>query len=164
MKDIRSILNRLADRIDRWYPTVNSGGCCVLAVIIAQELRKRNIPVEIIVAADGASENIDRAREKVKSNRKHEWNSAGVYFNHVGIEFRLGDDVYHFDTEGRVKPEDFMLGTREIYEGRLTVEEAKELADEAEGWNPVFDRKTIPSLRRHVKRYLAINMPLTATA
>lgn len=108
--NVINALNILGRRINRWYPTINHGGCCVFAVLVAEELLKRNIPVEIIVAADAASGNIDRAREQVNSNRKDEWNAAGIYFNHVGIEFIIDGNVYHFETEHGVNPEDVMLG------------------------------------------------------
>jgi len=47
VSDICLTLDRLAIRINRWYPNVNLGGCCVFAVIVAEELRARVVPMGI---------------------------------------------------------------------------------------------------------------------
>lgn len=158
-------LNTLGERVNRWYPFINCGGCCVFAVLVAEELQRRGIETCIIVGADvDEDEEIADLREveKKAKNNKADWNNNGVFFNHVGIEFRFGDEFYHYDTDG-VHPEDVMLGIYRIYGGGITVETAKALAEEADGWNTTFDRKKIPSLRRHIRRYLASTLPLTAT-
>lgn len=161
-------LNTLGRRINRWYPYINCGGCCVFASIVGEELLKRGIEARIIVGTDMDDE--DRAEgsnlndlESSVGPQKERWNDNGVFFNHVGVELRLDDDVYHYDTDG-INPESQMLKQYLLYDGSISVETAKALADEVEGWNECFDRKQIPSLRGHIRRFLAANLPLTVAS
>ena len=152
-------LNKLGNRINRWYPDVNHGGCCVYASIVGEELRERGIEVRVIVAAWEAKKNIDKARKSVNNiHQKNEWNAEDIYFNHVGIEFKYKGRTYHYDTDG-VNPKSKMLGDFNVYPGRLSVDEAKVLADEREGWNDSFNRRSIPKLRKHIRSYLATVLP-----
>jgi hypothetical protein len=152
-------LNTLGNRINRWYPEVNSGGCCVYASMIGEELRKRGIEVRIIVAAYSATKDIDKARKRVNNiHQKSEWNAEDIWFNHVGVEFQHEGVWYHYDSDG-VNPKSKKLGSFTVYPGRLSVDEAKVLADEPEGWNWSFDRNKIPAMKRHVKKYLAATLP-----
>jgi len=157
--DLIESLDTLGKRINRWYPEINSGGCCVYASLIGEELRKRGIETRVIVAAWGARANLDKVRTKLNNNnQKSEWNNNDVYFNHVGVEFKHNGKTFHYDSDG-VKPKSKMLKTWTIYPGRLSVDEAKVLADEPEGWNDSFERSKIPSLKRHVRSYLAAKLP-----
>lgn len=163
--DIIEALNVLGKRINRWYPNINSGGCCVYAAMVAEELHKRGVDVCIIVAAEcsdddeGHNADLNYLERNIKSNSKADWNNNGVFFNHVGIEFRIGDDIYHYDSNG-VHPEDVMLDCWRLYEGRISIETAKSLAEEAEGWNTTFNRKSIPSLRLHVSNFFKNAFPV----
>lgn len=159
--NVIDVLKTLGTRINRWYPKINFGGCCVYASLVGKELQKRGLDVNIIVAAYDASENIDRARKFVNNNKMEEWNTHGIWFNHVGLEIRIGDEIYHHDTN-QTKPEGLFLGEWEIYEGRLSVEEAENLASRAEGWNDSFDRRSIPRLRNHIEKFLEATFPIPA--
>ena len=157
--DLIESLNTLGQRINRWYPEINEGGCCVYASLIGEELRKRGIEVRIIVAAWGANKNLDKVRPRLmKTDRKVEWNDNDVYFNHVGVEFRHKGKTFHYDSNG-VNPKSKKLKSYVVYPGRLSVDEAKLLAAEPEGWNDSFGRSKIPSLKRHVRSYLAAKLP-----
>lgn len=165
--DLRSVLNKLGANINRRYPDINSGGCCVFASLVGHELERRNIDTKIIVASTcpedkGHKASIDDARLFVgRDNCMSRWNDEGIQFSHVGIEFRLGDDVYHYDSNG-AHPEDALLGIYRIYPGRLTVKEATELANDGDGWNSMFDRDDIPGLRMRIQKFFNTNLPLTA--
>ena len=157
--DLIESLNTLGQRINRRYPEINKGGCCVYASLIGEELRKRGIEVRIIVAAWGANKNLDKVRPRLmKTDRKVEWNDNDVYFNHVGVEFRHKGKTFHYDSDG-VNPKSKKLKSYDVYPGRLSVDEAKLLAAEPEGWNDSFGRSKIPSLKRHVRSYLAAKLP-----
>lgn len=157
--DLNETLDALGRRINRWYPEINEGGCCVYASLIGEELRKRGIEVRIIVAAWGANKNLDKVRTKLNNaNRKVEWNDNDVYFNHVGVEFKYKGRTYHYDSDG-VKPKSKKLKSFMVYPGRLSVDEATLLAAEPEGWNDSFERRKIPTLKRHIRSYLAAKLP-----
>lgn len=156
--DLVQILNTLGDRINRWYPDINAGGCCVYASLVGEELRKRGIKTRIIVANDVPRGNIDKIRQTIKNiNSKSDWNDKDVYFQHVGVEFVYNNETFHYDSNG-VNGKGKHLGEWKIYPGRFSVDEAKALADEAKGWCSSFNRRKIPSLKRHVQKYLATNL------
>jgi len=157
--DLIETLNKLGERINRWYPAVNTGGCCVYAAAVGKELEARGIETRIIVAAWGARSNLDKVRPKLNNaNRKEEWNGKDVWFNHVGVEFKHKGKTFHYDTDG-VNAKRRTLKSWNIYPGRLSVDEATALADEPEGWNDYFNRKKIPSMKRHIRSFLAANLP-----
>ena len=66
--DLIESLNTLGQRINRWYPEINHGGCCVYASLIGEELRKRGVEVRVIVAAWGAKTNLDKVRPKLNNH------------------------------------------------------------------------------------------------
>ena len=158
--DLIKSLNELGERINRWYPAVNSGGCCVYAAEVGKELLRRGIETRIIVAAWGARSHLDKVRPKLNNtNQKAEWNDKDVWFNHVGVEFKYKGKVYHYDSDG-VHRKSRSLKSWTVYPGRLSVDEAKALADEPEGWNDCFERGKIPSMKRHIRRYLATRLQM----
>ena len=153
-------LNTLGQRINKSYPNINNGGCCVYAAAVGEELLKRGVNVRTVVANSyDASLNINKARKGVNNtNQKDEWNQAGVYFNHVGVEFKLGGKWFLYDSDG-VNPRGKKLGSYKVHPGFLSVEEAKALAAEAKGWNDSFNRRSIPALKKHIKNFLASALP-----
>lgn len=157
--DLIKTLNNLGQRINRYYPLINEGGCCVYASLVGKELQNRGIAVKIVVAARDARGNLDVVRRKLNNNNlKSEWNEKNVWFNHVGFEFKYKNRIYHADTNG-VNPKGRKLQEWRIYSGRLSLDEGTILANEPEGWNDSFDRNKIPSLKRHIKSYLASKLP-----
>lgn len=153
-------LNTLGNRINRFYPNVNHGGCCVYASIIGEDLLSRGLKTRVVVANSWeAKKNLNKVRKQVNNtNQKEEWNAAGIYFNHVGVEFKLGGKWFLYDSDG-VNPRGPKLGSYKVHPGFISVEEAKALAAEREGWNESFNRRSIPGLRKHVKQFLDTNLP-----
>jgi hypothetical protein len=155
--DLKQRLNRLGKDVNRLYPDINHGGCCVYAAMVVAELRKQKIPAVGIVAAWDAKEecrSIDEARNNLQKNTLRDWNDNGIYFNHVGVEFELNGVKKHYDSNGVHKVRN-KLDNMPIYPGRLRYKELKELASCKEGWNPSFDRKCIRTLQRMVKSYIS---------
>lgn len=141
---------------------VNYGGCCVYAALVGRELEKLGIPARGVVCSYGPG-NVDEARNNVKSvEDTRAWNRAGIYFNHVGLEAKIGGRYYLIDTD-RMNPageKRLGRGRNPICEGRLSVDELEKLAgighdNETEfkdGWNSRFDRDYIPAMREVVSR------------
>lgn len=151
----RTMLNNLGSEIMYDYPNINEGGCCVFASMVAYEMKRLNIPAKGIVAswdAEFTSTDIDTVRNNVKSNTLKEWQTNGISFTHVGIEFRVGEDRYFYDANGVIEPTRY-LGEWRIYQGRMEYEELKALASRARGWNNNFNRKDIPEIRKIVKSH-----------
>ncbi len=164
--DIHAVLDALGAEINQKISYINSGGCCVFAACIGEELKLRGIETNIIVAASWGNEtNINQAREKILvPNRMTEWNGQGIHFHHVGVEYIIDHDSFHYDSNGSHHA-DVKLGEWMLYEGRMSVEDAAGLANEAEGWNTCFSREDIPTLKRFIRKFLHINLPVVqATA
>lgn len=157
--DVISVLNTLGNTVLSRYPNINYGGCCVYAAIVAAALEKKGIPVVGIVSSHFSDNNINEAREHVRHNTVPEWERNGIFFTHVGIEFKIGKKKMHYDTHGvRVAKSEFH--TIPIYPGRLTKDELRALGSRKSGWNSTFDRTDIPQLRKLVKTSLAVINPL----
>ncbi len=151
-------LNKLGKEVNTRYPTINAGGCCVYAALIVAALHKQGIIAHGIVAAwnNTGETNIDLVRKKIRSNTVGEWESKGVHFNHVGVEFSVDGKTKwkHYDSNGVYRKSSSLMDWP-VYEGRLTLKELKDLAKCASGWNTRFDRNSIPALRKLVKTHLS---------
>lgn len=147
--DVKDVLARLALSVDRTFPFLNSGGCCVFASIVADELIERGIPCEgLVVDAYNDEPDIEAVRNNVQRNVPREWNEHGVDFTHVGLDI---PGMGKYDSRGFDNPNS-MLKLWPEAKGRLTVQELRELSSVGDGWNRTFDRQQIPTLRRMVKR------------
>lgn len=165
MNTIISKLDDLAWKAGMNVPALNSGGCAVFAHEVAKRLADMGIPVTGVVAmadyylprntADWPS--IDTARKAITDvSDGLQWNDNGVDFHHVGIEFTLDGQEYHFDSSG-VSPAKQWMNRQDwkVLPGRLTVAELNELVKNPWNWNPAFDRdRGIPQIRRLVKATL----------
>ena len=154
MKDPIRSLRKFAKRMHKKYPYMNHGGCCVFASMVSKHLRKV-LPTTVAVGGYGYEPPIDKARAKVVRNSPGAWNAAGIYFCHVVTEIEHDGKKYFFDTKGVRKARDVVSagGSWPLIEGRLTPEEAAELASYRSGWNHTFDRTDIPSIQRDVDKY-----------
>jgi hypothetical protein len=163
---IAQLLTKLGKRISRKYKTINFGGCCVYASIVADELNKRGVGSSIIVCAEetmhntnGGGINEARLAGAGKASR-HTWLDHGVYFGHVGVEVRVGNVYFHHDVTTTSIADTYFNGDR-IYAGRLTVTEAATLAADPNGWNPTFNRNAIPALKRDIADFFDRNFTMT---
>lgn len=138
--------------MQREVPSINWGGCCVFASLVAERLG-RHVPTRIRVSGDHddnlSNVTIPRVRRSVKSNTPRDWGIEGVSFAHVVVEFEHEGKLYHYDTGG-VKPaaEVTAYGRFPLIKGSLQVAEAIELSATPVGWNAQFDRGLIPQAER----------------
>lgn len=168
--DVVAALNDLGERVMNRNPYINNGGCCVFAAAVGEQLQKRGVETWVIVGTypetfdddeDGYHDiDIRYVEAKLKKKPLYVWNDNNIFFTHVGLGFRIGDRFYNYDSHG-VRTEDFYLGEYMLYKGGLSVETARFLADQEDGWNECFDRSQIPDLRRYIRRRLAATLPLT---
>ena len=152
--DLIAQLNSLGIDVRCKFPNINNGGCAVFASIVGKKLRDMKVTVRAVVmhydCGVTQTPHIDKAREKIKNTgKKKNWNSQGIYFNHVGLEFFWKRKKYLFDSDGCIR---FTKKFNEyvILSGRLTIEECEKLAKEPRGWNSCFNRRTIPAIRKMV--------------
>jgi hypothetical protein len=151
-------LNQLADKVRDESPTINLGGCCVFAALVAKQLQ-HHYPTRIIVFNPNAVYSIDEVRPKVKKNNCEEWDKNGMDFYHVAIEFTDEDGTkFHYDANG-VFPDDGSIDTDLLQvKGYLTIQEACELASNNEGWSSRFDRNNIPKIDKIIKKHFGVSV------
>lgn len=154
-------LNQTGIAVSRKYPYINHGGCCVYAALVAEALLMHNIQSLGIVAAWDAEyfnkhNTIDNVRRYVKHNVLWRWQDHGVSFSHIGLEFEIGGKLLHYDTNG-VKNASNTFDEIEIYKGRLQIDDMRQLARKAAGWNDSFNRRHIPAIRKIVHDHLAVD-------
>lgn len=158
----------LIDKLDKlgWeagnkIDSLNSGGCCVFASLVANRLSAAGIPVRGIVAmrrhrydVEPEEVDIDEARKNVSNVAyDEEWEDNNVHFSHVGLEFELEGKLYHYDSHG-VKEAGRTLDNMPIVRGRLYPEELEALASVPTNWNYWFNRNQIPKLGKLVDKHL----------
>ena len=80
------------------YDSINSGGCGVMASIVATNLK--DIVDDYRIVSCGGWASIDEARKCIRENNTDEWADKGVELAHVWIEFRWGNKWYAIDSTG----------------------------------------------------------------
>jgi len=152
---IINTLNVLGAAAENECYYLNAGGCAVYANLVAKELDKLGIPVHGIVATYEPKD-LNKVRQGVtNANKKREWNANGLDFSHVGVEFKLGNRWYQYDSKG-VHPRKSWLNREwwKVCKGHLSLVELDGIANEAAGWNDDFNRRTeIPKLKRLTKQF-----------
>ena len=159
LTEIERKLNKLGKEVIKRYPSINYGGCCVYAAIVATELKKYKIDACGIVASRSAGEtdySIDQARNNINKNTVQSWENNGIVLSHIGLEFEVGGKKKHYDTKG-VRPASRYSGDLTIYKGRFQHAELKQLAAKKSGWNNHFNRRDIPAIRKLVQNRLAVD-------
>lgn len=148
------MLNRLNEAMREFadsFTDINSGGCCVMAAIIAQHINHVVDDLRIrVVSWYGGSSSLDEIREHVVDPmNKLLWNAQGCKFSHVWVEFTYDGERYAIDTDSGVLPvQEFYSSWGTPMDGCFTIEEACSFADDADGWNRCFDRDQIPDMVR----------------
>lgn len=129
---------------------LNYGGCCVFAAIVGRQLQGLGITVGAVVRGWGARSNVRDVRANIREVEDGgQWNSNGIHFNHVGLEYVINGRAYHYDSEA-LTGADRHPKLQDPYPGRLTVEEVEALASRPSNWNRSFDRALIPRLEAAV--------------
>jgi hypothetical protein len=146
-------LNMLGRKVNRHYPDINEGGCCVYAVTVARELSKLGMRPKIVVAGGSGDLNVETIRKDIKDPGDHRaWNSKKIWFNHMGVAFTYKRTKYHYDSHGCEKAGEEFQGFK-VYPGRMRVSDARKLAMNPSGWNSNFDRDLIPEIEAMVEKW-----------
>lgn len=146
------LLNRLSRTTKSLFPRINSGGCCVFAALVGEELRKKGINVHVVVGAWNHNE-VAKPIEEVRQNipdawvADHRlWRAEEIYFVHLGLEIETRRGRVLYDANG-VQANRGELDGCGLYNGRMKLDDAKALADNPHAWNDTFDRSDIPRLK-----------------
>jgi hypothetical protein len=155
-------LRRVGKKCGNELPYLNSGGCGIYAIKIANKLKSLGLNARCRVLdyeiPDGVT--IENARALNPRNGQ-EWERAlGERLSHVLVEFDDGRNVWTHDSNYTVKGsvDEWNIGISHLLavEGCLTVEETQLLVDDASFWNDAFDRRTgIPVIDKNIQEGLA---------
>src|SRR5260370_24238676 len=104
MSPVIDALDALGRELDRKEPNLNAGGCCLYAAQVARALIEAGIPAWgralAYEAASGPS--VDEVRGSLPSDwhSNLEWETRGVLFGHVQVQFELDSKRYTNDSHG----------------------------------------------------------------
>jgi hypothetical protein len=166
VKRIKSLCNSFGDN-NIYY--INQGGCCVFANLLVKALMKHNIEAGGIVLSWEAkyfnenNNSFDQIRNSSRKNDPTEWNSNGVRFWHVAVEFKHKGKTYRADSDGieevRIKTKSEFRNAP-VYNGYLTPEELNDFSSNKHRhcWNSIFDRDDIPRIQRLVEQHLSVDL------
>ena len=165
--DIVTAINQLGAEVTRIVPDLNSGGCCVFAAALAEQMTSVGVhDVSVVVVApdfefDDDMSSLTDARQKIRERKlntfsKKSWNDVGVWFYHVGVRFRHSGALVCCDSSGVSHNPETILQYEHctLYDGHLSVAEACAIANEDYGWSKLFDRCHIPHINKMVKYHI----------
>lgn len=159
---LKSTLKAIQKECTKNIYDLNSGGCGVFAHLVCKQLVLIGIEAEVITTASKRK----YSPKNVKGNdwNKREkascevWDSNGLDRSHVGVRFKYNGVVFTYDS---VK---LRMGSKSfgVYgDGKwkcnypfgegMSYKEMKKLVDDVPYWNPEFDRKQIPTVKKIVK-------------
>ncbi len=151
-----SKLNKLSHALDNNFYCINNGGCCSVAVMLADAL-KPYTEVRIAVSGyDGLDITEDIVNNMPYDATPRVWNENGIHFNHVFMEFKVGDEWFQYHVGKnvtRVSPYDALM--RWKHRGYITLEHARNLAKSTD-WNWLFDRNQIPEMQNFIECFFEI--------
>ena len=152
-------LNEAMEAFRNEFRSINSGGCCVMATLIAERLIDVVPDVEIKVYTWSEHDDVDALREEIiDPMNKFEWNEAGVSFTHVWVEFVLDGTRYAIDSDhGVLEVAAFHSREGRPMAGAFTLDEARSFAMDGQGWNSCFDRDQIPAMQRLADELMDFN-------
>lgn len=146
-------LRRIGDAVLDDVPSINHGGCAVLAGIVGEHLERLGVPCEVATAGQWESMSAREARPRVKrKSDPRAWDVAGLGRAHLALRFRLGRYTYTWDAE-RLRRGSLVLGHERYnyvapsgWGSGLTLAECRAMTQTQRGWNTCFDRADIPLL------------------
>lgn len=144
---VNSVLYKVEDNHD----SINQGGCGQMAVILYEALE--NVVDDIRFAIMGGWEgikNIDDLRPHLTRFTVDELERHGVENCHVWIEFKWKGRWYAVDSrDGIVSRRHAHIHWGKPHKGSPTLDEMRTYT-KGGGWNPWFDRRQVPSMRKMV--------------
>ena len=156
---MNTILAALSRDVRDNIELLNNGGCCVYAALVGRVLE--NMGYEVRGCTSGwasVSVNIDEVRPLIKNRKKRvQWRDMGVPFNHVMLEVKLNGKWWMYDScELVLSDSTNIFAHKHVLTGRFTIEELEWLSTRDNHWNPMFNRRQIPKLKRLIASYLSI--------
>jgi len=156
---LRDSFDRLAEQLLATWPTIDHGGCGVVAALVSQELNRLGVPAvgmfPLHPIYNPTRWSVDQARTGIQdplNAAMFDWEDNGGNFFHVVAGFTLNDHDWVFDASNGCK-----LMVADYADGHMTIEELVAVAIVNDyGWNPEFDRAAIPAVASMIRDNLSI--------
>lgn len=148
---VLACLTEIAEEVTHNINYVNSGGCAVFSIMLADVLNSLNISdYEFKVFSWDNSHDVSVVENGIifGVNNIENWYRCNVDFSHVMLRY----GKYIIDSNGVVsyKPNMEWDGYS-LHKGAISYHTIKELAKIPRNWNEMFARTDIPKMRRIVK-------------
>lgn len=156
-------LRILSARLNRVAPNINSGGCGVIASLVAPHI-SMYYPTIVRAFDDDEVVDLNKIRPTVKGKTLTSWNSKNVHLGHIMLEIMVDGTSYYYDTNGLYKNKPpKKLGNCVLFPhiGFLTYEEVRTISSYKSGWNTRFDRQRIPALKNCVDQFFLNSISLS---
>lgn len=145
--------------------TINYGGCGLLAAEVGKYLEARGIPCDVATTDGGRGYGSNapaaEVRPLVKNPRNpYDWDLNGLGRKHLALRFKLGEDVYTWDSDVLIRGDTVMGEDADPAAGPfgtgLTVTECATISRRRIGWNRTFNRaRHMPKIRAIIRKALS---------
>ncbi len=147
-------LKGLGNELEDKFYNINLGGCCVIADLIGEHLQNFTDTKVVVFNGWSGTIDLDEVRKDIEAtmgdpNDKNLWDAEGCGFGHVLLEIESDGTFYLVDSEGVHDSLSYSeFSNRD--DGYLTLDEARNMGNQVEGWNDSFDRRQIPQIRETI--------------
>lgn len=172
-KELMRRLRRLQRAITEHVALPNHGGCAVIAGIVGDHLERLGFAVEVVTPVGTRSlfdcfQPAAEVRSNIKKGDPADWDRNGLSRQHFAVRFKSGGRCYTWDSDkiwrsawqfgapGWTKWAKFRT-SRKFGDG-LTIAECKKLAATSKGWNTMFNRAQIPTIRTLADYHLRLGL------
>ena len=142
-------LNRILSTLSDGFENINFGGCGVVALALAPHIKE--------IYNNYTIRGIDSNQKDLENNAPeypdslYDWNAEGIYFGHIVLEFKHKGVNWVVDANGVHTMEGLLESYSnygsQVHKGQLLYKDLERMVNSPEGWNSMFDRGQIPSLR-----------------
>jgi hypothetical protein len=153
IKKIIPIINELKI-IDKNFTAVNAGGCGVVALLISNELTKRNIKHDIVwigYNSQNVKSVIKKTLKETNNPSLHQISNNGASLVHAMV--KIGKDNF-IDSTGVTKGFINTQWWAYSVHTKINIELLKSMALNPSGWNTTFNRIQIPKIEKTIKKTL----------
>ena len=156
-------IHEVLQGIENTYDYVNCGGCGVIASSVGQIL---STITEVRIVVGAYDYNVKKQalsfleiKQQLMDNlitnpSINDWEYLGVSFNHVWVEFLWEGEWYSMDTENIKQGTKHFHGRWDAYTEYLSIKDITQLSNNTDGWNCMFDRDQIPSIKHDLETKL----------
>lgn len=147
---IRGILKDISST----FRFINAGGCGVMATILGDNLAPIvQVNARICDTWNSQPRSFNQIIYSLRQRSNmfptlRQINDEGLNFSHVWVEFYHNGETWWMDAEQLERPENWKYWrTDRVLPEVVLLDDIRQVANQPEGWNQMFDRRCIPNLQ-----------------